>query len=296
MRPPSIADARRALAAVPDGAIAQIGSFRDAMSARIERYSPMLDTYLDFSERLPAIFGWNEPRRYLVLTQDPAELRPTGGFIGSYGIIVFDRGSMTDHRFEDVVPLDYPWDYPRIEPPQQLADYLLGAQQPWQFADANWSPDFPTSARDALQLYTNESGDAEIDGVIGITTYTIDEILKVTGPVEVPDYDVTIAPGETTLKALQLTRAAAPGEDRKAFLPAFADSLIAARVLAATAVMGRAAGCCRCPARWPPPARLVPRSGRSSPCRSRPESTAPCARTVATTSFRWTPTCLRRAS
>ena len=64
--------------------------------------------------------------------------------------------------------------------------------------------------------------------MIGITTYTIDEILKVTGPVEVPAYDVTIAPGETTLKALQLTRAAAPGEDRKAFLPAFADSLIAA--------------------------------------------------------------------
>ena len=223
----SVADARRALAAVPDGTIAQIGTFRDAMSARIERYSPMLDTFLDFSEGMPTIFGWNGPRRYLVLTQDPAELRPTGGFIGSYEIIVFDRGSMTEHRFEDVVPLDYPWDYPRIEPPQQLADYLLGAQQPWQFADANWSPDFPTSARDALQLYTNESGDAEIDGVIGITTYTIDEILNVTGPVEVPAYDVTIAPGETTLKALQLTRTASPGEDRKAFLPAFADSLIA---------------------------------------------------------------------
>ena len=224
----SIADARGALAAVPDGALAQIGSFRDAMSARIEQYSPMLDTYMDFSDRLPAIFGWDGPRRYLVLTQDPAELRPTGGFIGSYGIVVFDHGSMTDHRFEDVVPLDYPWDYPRIEPPQQLADYLLGAQQPWQFADANWSPDFPTSARDALRLYTNESGDAEIDGVIGITTYTIDEILKVTGPVEVPAYDVTVAPGETTLKALQVTRFADPGEDRKAFLPAFADSLIAA--------------------------------------------------------------------
>ena len=62
--------------------------------------------------------------------------------------------------------------------------------------------------------------------MIGITTYSIDEILKVTGPLGVPDYDVTIASGETTLKTLQLTRAAAPGEDRKAFLPAFADVLI----------------------------------------------------------------------
>ena len=128
--------------------------------------------------------------------------------------------------FHDVSPLDYPWDYPRIEPPQELVDYLLGASQPWQFADANWSPDFPTSARDSLRLYENESGDGEFDGVIAITTYSIDEILKVTGPLGVPDYDVTIAPGETTLKTLQLTRAAAPGEDRKAFLAAFADVLI----------------------------------------------------------------------
>lgn len=224
----SVADARRALAAAPDGAIPQLGGLRDAMSARIERYAPILETYLHLSEGLPAIFGWNGTRRYLVLTQDPAELRPTGGFIGSYGIITFASGALTEHRFEDVVPLDFPWDYPRIEPPQELADYLLGARQPWQFADANWSPDFPTAARDALRLYTNESGDARIDGVIGITTYTIDEILKVTGPVHVPDYDVTIASGETTLKTLQLTRTAGPGEDRKAFLPAFAERLIAA--------------------------------------------------------------------
>jgi hypothetical protein len=135
---------------------------------------------------------------------------------------------MTEHHFEDVVPLDYPFDYPRIEPPQQLADYLLGARQPWQLADANWSPDFPTSARDALHLYTNESGDTDIDGVLGITTHSIDEVLKLTGPVQVPAYNVTIESGETTLKALQLTRSAPPGEDRKAFLPAFADSLFAA--------------------------------------------------------------------
>ena len=196
------------------------------MSARIDRYEPVLGLFLDASDRLPAILGWNEPRRYLILTQDPAEVRPTGGFIGSYGIIVFDRGSIADYSFHDVTQLDLPWDYPRIEPPQELADYLLGATQPWQFADANWSPDFPTSAADALRLYENESGDGSFDGVIGITTYSIDEILKVTGPLEVPDYGVTIASGETTLKTLQLTRTAAPGEDRKAFLAAFADVLI----------------------------------------------------------------------
>jgi len=224
----AIARARVLLSRVPDGLIGQVESVRDAMTARIEKYGPLLDTYVSVSARLPAILGWEGPRRYLVLTQDPAELRPTGGFIGSYGIIAFDRGRITERRFQDVVPLDFPWDYPAIKPPQELADYLLGPKQPWQFADANWSPDFPTSARDALRLYANESGDAHIDGVLGITTYTIDELLKVTGPIIVPDYGATIASGETTLKVLQLTRAASvPGGNRKAILPAFADRLLA---------------------------------------------------------------------
>ena len=65
--------------------------------------------------------------------------------------------------------------------------------------------------------------------MLGITTYTIDELLKVTGPISVPEYQVTIASGETTLKTLQLTRTAKePGENRKAFLSTFADRLFTA--------------------------------------------------------------------
>jgi hypothetical protein len=218
--------ARQTLSGVPDGLVGEVERARDAMRARIEKYGPLLDGYLAASERLPAILGWDTPRRYLVLTQNPAELRPTGGYIGSFGIVAFDKGRLVERAFQDVFLLDLPWDYPFVRGPQELHDYLLGEAQPWQLADANWSPDFPTSARDAIRLYTNESGDARIDGVLAITTYTIDELLKVTGPMTVPDYGVTIASGEATLKVLQLTRTArVPGENRKAFLSAFADRL-----------------------------------------------------------------------
>lgn len=221
--------ARVALASVPDGLFGPVEDARDAMAQRVAKYGPLLDSYVTVSAGLPAILGWDGPRRYLVLTQNPAELRPTGGFIGSYGIIAFDKGRITERTFRDVFLLDLPWTYPRIKPPTDLADYLLGPKQPWQLADANWSPDFPTSAQDALRLYTNESGDSRIDGVLGITTYTIDELLKVTGPVTVPEDQATVASGETTLKTLQLTRVARqPGDNRKAFLSAFADRLFGA--------------------------------------------------------------------
>ena len=224
----AVGRARERLARVPDGLIGQVESVRDAMATRIDKYGPLLDMYVTASARLPAILGWDGPRRYLILTQDPAELRPSGGLIGSYGIIGLDRGMMIERKFLGVTALDYPWDYPRIEPPQELADYLLGPGEPWQFADAGWSPDFPTSARDAVRLYANESGDMQIDGVLGMTTFTIDELLKVTGPIAVPDFDVTIASGETTLKILQLTRTeTTPGKDRKAVLSVFANRLLA---------------------------------------------------------------------
>ena len=224
----SVASARQTLAGVPDGLIGPVESVRDSMRTRIDRYEPLLDRYVQVSTQLPGILGWDRPRRYLVLTQDPAELRPSGGLIGSYGLVTFDKGRVTELHFQDVEKLDYANNYPFVRPPQELANYLLGPTQSWQLADAGWSPDFPTSAQDALRLYTNESGDARVDGVLGLTTYTIDELLKVTGPIAVPDYNVTIASGETTLKVLQLTRVAStPGNDRKAFLSAFADRLVA---------------------------------------------------------------------
>jgi hypothetical protein len=224
-----VARAREQLAGVPDGLFGQIESVRDSMTTRIDKYGPLLDTYLTVSARLPTILGWDGPRRYLILTQDPAELRPSGGIIGSYGIIAFDRGRITERRFLSISPLDGKTDYPFARPPQELADYLLGPKQSWQLADAGWSPDFPTSAQDALRLYESESGDSRIDGVLAITTFTIDELLKLTGPITVPDYGATIASGQTTLKVLQLTRAPRkPGEESKAFLPVFADRLFGA--------------------------------------------------------------------
>ena len=102
----AVARARGTLASVPDGLVGQVESVRDAMRTRIDTYGPVLDTYVKVGARLPAILGWDGPRRYLVLTQDPAELRPSGGLIGSYGLITFDRGRIIERTFKNVSPLD----------------------------------------------------------------------------------------------------------------------------------------------------------------------------------------------
>lgn len=214
------------LATTPRDLPGPIAQIRDLISQKLDQYGPPLRAYAQLDGTLPDILGWDAPKRYLLLTQDPAELRPTGGFIGSFGTITFDKGRITERRFQDVFLLDLPWHYPFIKAPAALTNYLLGSKQPWQLADANWSPDFPTSAQEAVTLYHNEGGTGAVDGVLGITTYTIDALLEITGPVTVPAYNVTIATGETTLKVLQNTRVATdPATNRKAFLSAFADRL-----------------------------------------------------------------------
>lgn len=221
-----LAAARAAIAAMPTDLWGPIRSARDLIEGKLDTVMPALDRYRRAAAILPDILGWDRPRRYLILDQSPPELRPTGGYTGSFGIVVFDRGRIASLAFHDVYWLDARNDYPCIPPPAALAGYLLG-RQCWQLADANWSPDFPTSARDALRLYANESGDTRIDGVFGLTTYAIDDLLAVTGPITVPGTDVTIAAGETTFKVLANTRVSStPSADRKAFLGIFAGALI----------------------------------------------------------------------
>ncbi len=218
--------ATAALAAAPADLPGPLAQIRDLISERLGAYGPVLRAYGDVDDTLPGILGWDEPKRYLLLTQNPAELRPTGGFIGSFGTITFDKGRITERAFQAIELFDLPLDDPFVTPPPALERYLLGTIYPWQLADANWSPDFPTSALDAMSLYDNQEGPGPIDGVLGITTDTIDELLAITGPVTVPDYAVTIEAGETMLKALQNTRVSTePGTNRKVFLSAFADRL-----------------------------------------------------------------------
>ncbi|MEO6351084.1 MAG: DUF4012 domain-containing protein [Candidatus Limnocylindrales bacterium] len=218
--------AQQEVFAVSPGAQSDVRLAAELMASSIDRYGPLLAQLRAVDDVLPAIVGWASPKRYLVLAQDPAELRPTGGYVGTVGIVSFTDGSMTERNFEDVFHFDLRPGVPFVEPPEPLANHLLGAAS-WQLADSNWSPDFPTAARDALRLYELESGDTTIDGVLALTTGAVDRLLELTGPVDVPEYDVRVGAGEVTMTALRLTRGAStPETDRKAFLDDLATAVM----------------------------------------------------------------------
>jgi hypothetical protein len=152
--------------------------------------SEYLDFVFDISRVLPQVSGYPESRTYLLLLQNNTELRPTGGFIGTYGIIKVKDGELTEFYTKDVYSLDNPaaeagFD---IDPLWQYKKYLKVDQL--FFRDANWSPDFPTAANTLIQFFKEEKEivgetDWHIDGVIATTPKLIEELIGVFGGIEV---------------------------------------------------------------------------------------------------------------
>ncbi|MDQ7814485.1 MAG: DUF4012 domain-containing protein [Patescibacteria group bacterium] len=139
----------------------------------------------DFLARLA---GRDYKHNYLVIFQNPTEIRPTGGFMGSYAEVAVDRGAIS----KITVPSGGTYDIKgqltaRVLPPQPLQ--LINTL--WQFQDANWFPDFPTSA-EKIRWFWSKSGQPTIDGIITVNSTFMEKVLAVTGPIEMPEYGKTI--------------------------------------------------------------------------------------------------------
>lgn len=170
-----------------------IGPLRRALAPLAEalpRLQQTLDEAVPLSEVAIPLLGYPRPMRYLVVLQNSDELRPGGGFIGNVGMVTLDAGDVKQSVFTDVYAVDNPvsavW---RDVPPAPLERYL--GVDAWFFRDANWSPDFPTSAERMLDTYTREiqmasSSPGEMpNAVIALEPGLFRELLRFTGPITV---------------------------------------------------------------------------------------------------------------
>lgn len=131
--------------------------------------------------------GFDGPQTFLVLLLNNTELRPGGGFIGSYAVVQLDKAVPHILKVEGTEILDYSG-FPSTTLPQAPTPLTTYLKVPhWYFRDSNWSPDFASSSAVSLNLYRLERGlEAEhITGVIGVTATTLEELLKIAGPVTV---------------------------------------------------------------------------------------------------------------
>jgi hypothetical protein len=176
----------------------QFGAQVDAQIALLQQYEPRIRTWLQLVEQavplLPQLVGIDQPAHYLVEVLDSSELRPTGGFIGNYGFVTLAGGRLQALRITDVDLLDLPFEKSGgfIPFPPEYRWFPLGHGQ-WSFRDSNLDADFPTSASFGLRNFELEGGSTPVQGVIAITPALMQNALKITGPVAIPDYNDTVS-------------------------------------------------------------------------------------------------------
>jgi hypothetical protein len=98
------------------------------------------------------------------------------------------NGAITALDYRGVLGFE-PADQTRLEPPPPLVKYMgLGG---WYLRDANWSPDFPTAARQIETFFRMDQG-FQVDGVVALDLYAVQDLLIAVGPVDIPAYHETV--------------------------------------------------------------------------------------------------------
>jgi nucleoside-diphosphate-sugar epimerase len=170
----------------------------DAYKKHLEEYSFLLEVGLEEMDsvatlitELPEILGMEGARKYIVWFQNSNELRATGGFIGSYGVLDFSDGKLAGLTIDDIYNPDGQLDVRNITvpPPKQIADYLV--EDRLYLRNSNWNPDFPSSAETFKDLYFTVTGET-VDGVLAVDLDFTKALLDAVGPVFLTAYNEEI--------------------------------------------------------------------------------------------------------
>ncbi len=135
---------------------------------------------------LRPLLGVPDEKKYFFLFQNDAELRPTGGFMTAYAILSVHNGKFNLVSSHDIYALDARFSK-RIKAPEAILKYLPNVPY-WYLRDMNLSPDFTVSMDTFWENYQLTSGSIEADAIIAVDTQFLVELIKVLGPIGVPEF------------------------------------------------------------------------------------------------------------
>jgi hypothetical protein len=178
-----VASAAQIAGIAPDELSAGLRDGVDRLRAGLDRLVAVVTAAGQAATLLPAMLGLAGPRTYLVLLQNLAESRATGGMPGAFMVIRADHGglSLVDAGATGTVLGTFGIPVQRLTANQ----LTLYTDRPAVFpADVNLTPDFATTAVLAREMYRRRTG-RTVDGVLATDPVALSYLLAVTGPVSV---------------------------------------------------------------------------------------------------------------
>ncbi len=149
----------------------------------------LLNEVKDSQDLFSSFLGYDREKKYMIIFQNPAESRPTGGFMGNFGILGLKNGKLSEFWMKDIYSVrdgrpNAKDVYTKPSPAYSLISETMS------FHESNWYADFETAAKNIQNTYENKYGGWKTDGVISIDPVLVVDLLKLTGPINMPEYDV----------------------------------------------------------------------------------------------------------
>jgi len=165
-------------------------------TAQLKLASGALNSAADAANIAPVMLGADGAKNYLLMIQNNAEARASGGIPGALAVLTLDRGKLTLGAQGSAGDIGIMSPVIAVDPQQQqIYSTRLGKY----LQDVNLTPDFPTAASSAQKMWERKTGQ-RMDGVISIDPIVLSYILHATGPVSVtgPELSVVKASGLPT--------------------------------------------------------------------------------------------------
>src|SRR5664279_257448 len=180
----AVNQAREQLAAIDrSNVIGPVGDAVDSLSGKLDAAADITGPGARIARLVPPMLGADGPRTYLMVFQNLAEPRATGGIFGSFALIQADHGKVTilqQGASSRTLGFFDPPVAELTENQKHLYSELM-AQYP---QDVNFTPDFATAAPLFAELYRLRTG-TTVDGVMSIDPVALSYALKGTAPIDI---------------------------------------------------------------------------------------------------------------
>lgn len=163
----------------------------------IKEFYSLIGITKKITKKLDKILGAGGKKKYLILFANNRELRPGGGFIGSFAILELEYYVKKSFKIYDVYDADGQLKI-HIEPPEPIKIHL--SQPHWFLRDSAFSSDFEENFKTVEFFLEKELDLRSFDGGILLTTSAVENILKAFGDIYLPDYKEKINSNNFYLK------------------------------------------------------------------------------------------------
>jgi hypothetical protein len=162
------------------GTVSLVENAVTRLASALQSASQITDTADRAVNLLPTMLGSGGPRNYLVLFQNNAELRSTGGIAGAVALLHAENGAIS--LVQQASSQDFPHYPAPVLPLSAGTTGVYGTLTGEYIQDVNLTPQFPVAAPLARQMWKQQFG-TDVDGVLTMDPVALSYLLKATGPI-----------------------------------------------------------------------------------------------------------------